>query len=154
MKSRLAWATERHLALKTGGRYHLSSKQHSSHLGSRTKEKMIRHRGVAHTPRFPASPPTLSHTYTHRLITHHTAVFICVRTRVCSRVLRPHGNHFCLGFSPAHPARTLYNLPVPLFTGQQPKRTAAGAGSAELNLLSTLGPPTDIHVRTMKAERG
>lgn len=154
MKSKLAWATEQDPVLKTGGRY-LSSKQHSSHLGSRTKERMIRHRGMAHTPQFSASPPTLSHTYTHHLTTHRTTeVFICVHTCVRSHVLWPPCNHFCLAFSPAHPARTLCNLPVPLFTGQQPKRTAAGAGPAKLNLLSTLGPPTDIHVRTMKAERG
>lgn len=59
--------------------------------------------------------------------------------------------HFYLGFSPAHPGRTLCNLPVPLFTGQLPKRTAAGAGPVELNLLSTLRP---AYRRTREAHEG
>lgn len=71
---------------------------------------------------------------------HTTEVLICVHTHVRSHVLWPHCNHFYLGFSPAHPARTLCSLSVSLFTGQQLKRTATGAGPAELNLLSTLRP--------------
>lgn len=141
MKSRLAWATERDSVLKTGSRYLFQTTFQSSGLQGQGWERMIKHRGVVHTPRFPASPPTLSHTYTHCLTMHHTTeVLICVHTHVRSHVLWPHCNHFYLGFSPAQPARTPCSLPVSLFTGQQLKRTAAGAGPAGLNLLSTLGP--------------